>query len=133
MGTVTWRTKTLKRKSDAPNHVGSGDWLGHWSLLKNILVRIIKKNIHSHQLCVNLIVGIPRLKLPRNKSSGCHLASLNVLVEQKTTDNLAHKAMNLRNSVLDAPTSAQLTHQTGCGNRCCAQPIINIVCHVALL
>ena len=25
MGTVTWRSKTLKRKSDAPNHVGSGD------------------------------------------------------------------------------------------------------------
>jgi hypothetical protein len=30
VGTVTWRTETLKRKTDAPNHVGSGDWLGHW-------------------------------------------------------------------------------------------------------
>jgi hypothetical protein len=28
VGTVTWRIKTLKRKTDAPNHVGSGDWLG---------------------------------------------------------------------------------------------------------
>jgi hypothetical protein len=28
VGTVTWRSKTLKRKTDALNHVGSGDWLG---------------------------------------------------------------------------------------------------------
>jgi hypothetical protein len=33
VGTVTWRSKTLKRKSDAPNHVGSGDWLGHSLLI----------------------------------------------------------------------------------------------------
>ena len=26
VGTVTWRTKTLQRKTDAPNHVGSGDF-----------------------------------------------------------------------------------------------------------
>ena len=25
---MTWRIQTLKRKTDAPNHVGSGDWLG---------------------------------------------------------------------------------------------------------
>ncbi len=28
VGTVTWQSKTLKRKTEAPNHVGSGDWLG---------------------------------------------------------------------------------------------------------
>jgi hypothetical protein len=28
MGTVAWRSQTLKRKTDALNHVGSGDWLG---------------------------------------------------------------------------------------------------------
>jgi hypothetical protein len=28
VGTVRWRIKTLKRKTDAPDHVGSGDWLG---------------------------------------------------------------------------------------------------------
>jgi hypothetical protein len=26
VGTVTRRSKTLKRKTDAPNHVGSGDF-----------------------------------------------------------------------------------------------------------
>jgi hypothetical protein len=26
---VTWQIETLKRKTAAPNHVGSGDWLGH--------------------------------------------------------------------------------------------------------
>jgi len=30
---VTWRIRTLKRKTDAPNHVGSGEWLGSMVIL----------------------------------------------------------------------------------------------------
>jgi hypothetical protein len=74
------------------------------SLSENIFAFVIKKALHRHQLCFNLVVSFPQRDCPGNESSGFHISNLNIVVRQKTRYNLADKAVH-------SPTPCSLPHR----------------------
>jgi hypothetical protein len=90
--------------------------LGRWSLSENIFAIIVKEAIHRHQVVLDLIHCIPWIKRPANEPTSIDVANLDIIVIQKASEGLADKPMYLANTMLWAPTIAQLTNQTGRGN-----------------
>ncbi|HEV8073100.1 MAG TPA: hypothetical protein VGP21_03120 [Opitutaceae bacterium] len=62
---------------------------------------------------VNLFVRIPRLKLPRDKSSFFNISNLNIFVMEKARSYLADESMHGQHSVLFAPFATEFADDVG--------------------
>src|SRR5205807_354666 len=102
-------------------------------LSEYILSLIVEKPFHRHQLGINLLVRAPRRKRPGNERAVSHVSNLNVVVVQKARSHLTNEAMHRTDTVLYAPTLAQLANEMSCGNRACAQLAkLNLPCRTAV-
>jgi hypothetical protein len=82
VGTVTWRSKTLKRKTDAPNHVGSGDWLGSNNFIKSTLLTFDKDTDDTQERSAN------HHEYPRRSDHKCARRSVRANETQNIRDDL---------------------------------------------